>query len=107
MEMKRTLLSDQEFPGFQRGPIAANTGKTKSTTVRRQTTSHAVDQSTCVPTRSGVREDHTASYFSHNNVEAARIREQLAAESLEMLISWLKDGGNVGIHGTSKLYTCG
>lgn len=26
-------------------------------------------------------------------------REQLAEESLEMLISWLRKGGNVAIHG--------
>lgn len=49
--------------------------------------------------RSGVREDHTASYFSHNNADATRSRDQLAEDSLEMLIQWLKDGGNVGIHG--------
>ncbi|KAI0290462.1 bifunctional phosphatase [Russula brevipes] len=48
--------------------------------------------------QSGVHEDHTASYFSHNNVEATRLREELAADSLEMLIQWLRDGGNVGIH---------
>ncbi|KAF9782104.1 bifunctional 6-phosphofructo-2-kinase fructose-2,6-bisphosphate 2-phosphatase [Thelephora terrestris] len=46
---------------------------------------------------SGIREDHTASYFSHENVEATKLRDKLAADSLEMLIQWLKDGGNVGI----------
>ena len=49
--------------------------------------------------RSGKREDHTASYFSHDNTEATKIRDQLANDSLEMLIQWLKEGGNVGIHG--------
>jgi hypothetical protein len=29
------------------------------------------------------------------------VRNKLAEESLEMLIQWLKDGGNVGIHGKS------
>ncbi|KAI0747780.1 bifunctional 6-phosphofructo-2-kinase/fructose-2,6-bisphosphate 2-phosphatase [Daedaleopsis nitida] len=48
--------------------------------------------------QSGTREDHTASYFSHNNVEATKLRDQLATDSLEMLIQWLKEGGNVGIH---------
>ncbi|KAI0062201.1 bifunctional 6-phosphofructo-2-kinase/fructose-2,6-bisphosphate 2-phosphatase [Artomyces pyxidatus] len=48
--------------------------------------------------QSGVKEDHTASYFSHNNVEATRLRDALAEDSLEMLINWLKAGGNVGIH---------
>ncbi|KAI0637301.1 bifunctional 6-phosphofructo-2-kinase/fructose-2,6-bisphosphate 2-phosphatase [Trametes polyzona] len=48
--------------------------------------------------QSGKREDHTASYFSHDNVEATRLRDQLANDSLEMLIQWLKEGGNVGIH---------
>ncbi|KAF8479012.1 bifunctional 6-phosphofructo-2-kinase/fructose-2,6-bisphosphate 2-phosphatase [Russula ochroleuca] len=48
--------------------------------------------------QSGVKEDHTASYFSHNNAEATRLRDQLASDSLEMLIQWLRDGGNVGIH---------
>ena len=54
-------------------------------------------------TRSGVKEDHTASYFSHDNAEATRLRELLAHDSLEMLIQWLKDGGNVGIHGTGSM----
>jgi hypothetical protein len=53
--------------------------------------------------RSGVREDHTASYFSHDNADATRSRDQLASDSLEMLIQWLKDGGNVGIHGILTL----
>ncbi|KDQ60547.1 hypothetical protein JAAARDRAFT_124427 [Jaapia argillacea MUCL 33604] len=48
--------------------------------------------------REGVREDHTASWFSHSNSEATRSRDQLAEDSLEMLIHWLKQGGNVGIH---------
>ncbi|KII88854.1 hypothetical protein PLICRDRAFT_53373 [Plicaturopsis crispa FD-325 SS-3] len=48
--------------------------------------------------QSGVREDHTAQYFSHDNAEATRLRDQLAEDSLEMLIQWLKQGGNVGIH---------
>lgn len=54
-------------------------------------------------TRSGIKEDHTANYFSHNNVEATKIRDELAEDSLEMLIQWLKTGGNVGIHGESSL----
>lgn len=49
--------------------------------------------------RSGIKEDHTAKYFSHNNVEATKIRDRLAEDSLDMLIQWLKKGGNVGIHG--------
>ncbi|PPQ63923.1 hypothetical protein CVT24_010321 [Panaeolus cyanescens] len=48
--------------------------------------------------RCGIKEDHTASWFSHDNTEANQSREQLAQDSLEMLIQWLKDGGNVGIH---------
>ncbi|KAH0830401.1 bifunctional 6-phosphofructo-2-kinase/fructose-2,6-bisphosphate 2-phosphatase [Lanmaoa asiatica] len=44
--------------------------------------------------QSGIKEDHTAQYFSHNNVEATRIRDKLAEDSLEMLIQWLKRGGN-------------
>ncbi|KAF7983150.1 hypothetical protein HWV62_24137 [Athelia sp. TMB] len=48
--------------------------------------------------QSGVREDHTANWFSHANADATRSRDQLAEDSLEMLIQWLKEGGNVGIH---------
>ncbi|KAL0954593.1 hypothetical protein HGRIS_003553 [Hohenbuehelia grisea] len=48
--------------------------------------------------QSGVKEDHTAVYFSHNNEEATKLRDSLAEDSLNMLISWLKEGGNVGIH---------
>lgn len=54
--------------------------------------------------RSGVREDHTASYFSHDNAEANRSRDQLAADSLEMLIQWLREGGNVGVHGACRIH---
>ncbi|TFY80182.1 hypothetical protein EWM64_g3836 [Hericium alpestre] len=32
------------------------------------------------------------------NVKGTRDRDQLAQDSLEMLIQWLKEGGNVGIH---------
>ncbi|TFK28157.1 fructose-2,6-bisphosphatase [Coprinopsis marcescibilis] len=48
--------------------------------------------------KEGVKEDHNASWFSHANKQASESREQLAHDSLEMLIQWLKDGGNVGIH---------
>ncbi|KIJ92489.1 hypothetical protein K443DRAFT_434836, partial [Laccaria amethystina LaAM-08-1] len=48
--------------------------------------------------QSGVKEDHTANWFNHGNAAANQSREQLAHDSLEMLIQWLKDGGNVGIH---------
>lgn len=47
-----------------------------------------------------MHEDHTAAYFSHSNQTATQMRESVAEESLEMLIDWLKQGGNVGIHGT-------
>lgn len=57
-------------------------------------------QSIDIP-RSGICEDHTASYFSHENVEATKLRDKLASDSLEMLIQWLKDGGNVGILGAT------
>jgi 6-phosphofructo-2-kinase/fructose-2,6-biphosphatase 2 len=52
-----------------------------------------------VNSRLGIKEDHTASWFSHENEAANLSRERLAQDSLEMLIAWLKQGGNVGIHG--------
>ncbi|KAG9103679.1 Fructose-2,6-bisphosphatase [Ceratobasidium sp. 370] len=48
--------------------------------------------------KSGITEDHTASYFSHSDDKASQLREALAEECLESLISWLKEGGNVAIH---------
>jgi hypothetical protein len=57
----------------------------------------------CSIQRSGVKEDHTAQWFSHENEKANESRERLASDSLEMLIQWLKDGGNVGIHGSLLL----
>jgi len=48
--------------------------------------------------RTGKKEIHSASFFSSQNDEAARQREILAEESLEMLIAWLHEGGNVAIH---------
>lgn len=50
--------------------------------------------------RTGKKEQHMASFFSNKNDEATREREILAEESLEMLIAWLHEGGNVAIHGT-------
>ncbi|KZV76995.1 bifunctional 6-phosphofructo-2-kinase/fructose-2,6-bisphosphate 2-phosphatase [Peniophora sp. CONT] len=46
----------------------------------------------------GITEEHTAEYFSNNNAAGTQSREELAQESLEMLIDWLKSGGNVGVH---------
>lgn len=51
-----------------------------------------------------MKEDHTANYFSHGNEQATKLRDSLAEDSLEMLIQWLKEGGNVGIHGTFVAY---
>ncbi|KAF8328856.1 6-phosphofructo-2-kinase-domain-containing protein [Cantharellus anzutake] len=48
--------------------------------------------------KEGVKEDHSASYFSNENKSARELRHQLAEESLNTLIKWLKEGGNVGIH---------
>ena len=64
-----------------------------------QTHSHIVVTKHSFHDRSGQRESHTAEYFSHSNEEATRLRDKLAEDSLDMLIQWLKDGGNVGIHG--------
>jgi 6-phosphofructo-2-kinase / fructose-2,6-biphosphatase 2 len=52
-----------------------------------------------MPIRTGKKEVHSASFFSNQNDEATKQREILAEESLEMLISWLHEGGNVAIHG--------
>ncbi|KAJ7911499.1 bifunctional 6-phosphofructo-2-kinase/fructose-2,6-bisphosphate 2-phosphatase [Mycena leptocephala] len=48
--------------------------------------------------QSGITEDHSAIFFSSDNAEGTLSRDRLAEDSLEMLIKWLKDGGNVGIH---------
>ncbi|KAI0029409.1 bifunctional 6-phosphofructo-2-kinase/fructose-2,6-bisphosphate 2-phosphatase [Vararia minispora EC-137] len=47
---------------------------------------------------SGIKDDHTANFFSHENAEGNAAREKLSEDALEMLIDWLKSGGNVGIH---------
>eukprot|EP00842_Homolaphlyctis_polyrhiza_P000488 jgi/Hompol1/143/HPOL_002452-RA len=41
---------------------------------------------------------HDAKFFDASNEDAKAIRERLAAETLEELISWLKKGGKVAIH---------
>lgn len=46
----------------------------------------------------GLVEDHTASFFDPNNPKAYQQRSALANECLEQLISFLKKGGNVGLH---------
>lgn len=43
--------------------------------------------------------DHSAAYFSSTNEKASALREELATETLESLISWVKAEGNVGIMG--------
>lgn len=50
----------------------------------------------------GEKVDHSADYFSATNEKGQAVREQLASESLESLISWLKKEGNVGIMGKSS-----
>jgi 6-phosphofructo-2-kinase/fructose-2,6-biphosphatase 2 len=52
--------------------------------------------------RSGkAKADHSAKYFNHSDEKANQAREELAEESMESLISWLKKEGNVGIMGES------
>ncbi|EGG09789.1 uncharacterized protein MELLADRAFT_95280 [Melampsora larici-populina 98AG31] len=46
----------------------------------------------------GQKEDQSANFFDPSNQNASEVREQMASECLESLITWLKDGGNVGIH---------
>lgn len=48
---------------------------------------------------SGKKGDQSSNFFSETNKDARREREHMASECLENLISWLKAGGNVGIHG--------
>ncbi|KAI5480950.1 6-phosphofructo-2-kinase / fructose-2,6-bisphosphatase [Pseudohyphozyma bogoriensis] len=52
---------------------------------------------------SGVKSDQSAAYFDQSNPKATKEREAMASDCLESLISWLKAGGNVGIHGGSHL----
>ncbi|KAH9813861.1 6-phosphofructo-2-kinase-domain-containing protein [Melampsora americana] len=46
----------------------------------------------------GQKEDQSANFFDPSNQNASQVREQMASDCLESLITWLKDGGNVGIH---------
>ncbi|PVU94074.1 hypothetical protein BB561_002816 [Smittium simulii] len=41
---------------------------------------------------------HTSSFFDNNNKQAAQQREQVALDVLEDIITWINDGGQVGIH---------
>lgn len=41
---------------------------------------------------------HDAKFFDGSNVEAKSLREQLALDTLEEIICWLKKGGKVAIH---------
>jgi len=51
---------------------------------------------------SGLKGDQSSNFFDTNNKDASREREHMASECLENLISWLKAGGNVGIHGSPR-----
>ncbi|KAE9408479.1 bifunctional 6-phosphofructo-2-kinase/fructose-2,6-bisphosphate 2-phosphatase [Gymnopus androsaceus JB14] len=44
----------------------------------------------------GVKENHNAEFFSHSNVQGTQSRDNLAEESLEMLIQWLKKEETLG-----------
>lgn len=46
---------------------------------------------------------HSHAFFDPKNTAAKEIRDELALESLEELIAWLKQGGRVGIHGTTDI----
>ncbi|KAG0230685.1 hypothetical protein BGW42_000803 [Actinomortierella wolfii] len=46
---------------------------------------------------------HSHAFFDPQNKAAKSIRDDLAMDSLEELIAWLKQGGRVGIHG---MYCC-
>ncbi|KAL1925299.1 uncharacterized protein VTP21DRAFT_182 [Calcarisporiella thermophila] len=41
--------------------------------------------------------DHSHNFFDPSNAEAKHLRDQLAMDTLEELIAWLKSGGRVGI----------
>ncbi|KAG5644373.1 hypothetical protein DXG03_008601 [Asterophora parasitica] len=79
-----------------------NVGQLRRTRAKQKAQQYAPPYSPVGPTdpslSSGIREDHTAQWFSHENATANQSRERLAQDSLEMLIQWLKEGGNVGIH---------
>ncbi|KAL0573569.1 Fructose-2,6-bisphosphatase [Marasmius crinis-equi] len=81
-----------------------NVGQLRRSKARQKAQKYAESSSSAVSSditlnpRLGIKEDHTASFFSHDNKDATQARDGLAQESLEMLIQWLKDGGNVAIH---------
>lgn len=47
---------------------------------------------------SGKAQDQSASFFDPNNTDGKALRDELALETLEELIDWLKKGGRVAIH---------
>ncbi|KAF5367096.1 hypothetical protein D9758_003959 [Tetrapyrgos nigripes] len=97
----RAVRVQNRTTGLQCGTIKANEGKTKSAAVGFIDSGCSVvgriGRLTLVD-RLGIKEDHTAAFFSHDNPDATLSRDKLAEDSLEMLIKWLKEGGNVGIH---------
>ncbi|ORX90534.1 bifunctional 6-phosphofructo-2-kinase/fructose-2,6-bisphosphate 2-phosphatase [Basidiobolus meristosporus CBS 931.73] len=47
--------------------------------------------------KTGCVQNHTSDFFNPNNEDARSLRDQLAMDTLEEVISWLNDGGKVGI----------
>jgi len=47
---------------------------------------------------SGKTQDQSAAFFDPNNASGRAMRDELALETLEELIDWLKKGGRVAIH---------
>ncbi|KAG2179629.1 hypothetical protein INT44_006477, partial [Umbelopsis vinacea] len=47
---------------------------------------------------SGKAQDQSATFFDPNNTNGKNLRDELALETLEELIEWLKNGGRVAIH---------
>ncbi|KAG9299916.1 hypothetical protein G9A89_009644 [Geosiphon pyriformis] len=65
----------------------------------RRNTAHSIQQ------RIGGSLNHGASFFDPHNNDALRVRDEMAMECLDELISWLKKGGRVGIHDATNSTT--
>lgn len=50
------------------------------------------------PTAAPGLKSHDATFFDGTNVEAKTVREQLAIDTLDEIVGWLRTGGKVAIH---------
>ncbi|KAI8925190.1 6-phosphofructo-2-kinase-domain-containing protein [Entophlyctis helioformis] len=79
-------------------PIHSSVSEKPRGVVPLRTVPQHAHESPVVATVPGSATTHDAKFFDASNADAKAVRERLAMDTLDELISWLKKGGKVAIH---------